>query len=137
MQTNLPLSFQHSRHFVTHWNAGMTWVPHALNENHETARTTAFNLGQSVVWLAKPRFNVLLETLWTSNESIVALRKTQRFQNLFVSPGVRWAHNLDNGLQIVPGLAVPIGIGPSAGEKAVIVYLSFEHPFAFAHSRPR
>jgi len=34
-----------------------------------------------------------------------------------------------NGLQIVPGVAMPIGIGPSAGETGVFLYLSFEHPF--------
>jgi hypothetical protein len=24
---------------------------------------------------------------------------------------------------------VPLGVGPSAGERAVLLYLSFEHPF--------
>jgi len=46
-----------------------------------------------------------------------------------LSPGIRWAHNFKNGLQIVPGIGVPLGVGPSAGEKAVFLYLSFEHPF--------
>jgi hypothetical protein len=41
---------------------------------------------------------------------------------------VRWAHNFTNGLQIVPGVSVPMGAGPSAGERGVIFYLSFEHP---------
>jgi hypothetical protein len=136
VQTNLPFSIQHSSHFVTHWNAGATWVPHALNERRESASTMAFNLGQSVVWLAKPRFNVLLETLWTSSEVVGGARKTQKSQDLYVSPGVRWAYNFESGLQIVPGLAVPVGVGPCAGEKGLIMYLSFEHPFAFAHSRP-
>ena len=36
---------------------------------------------------------------------------------------------LQDGLQIVPGIAMPIGVGPSAGEKSVLIYLSFEHPF--------
>lgn len=137
VQTNLPVSIQHSSHFVTHWNAGATWVPRALNERHESASTIGFNLGQSVVWLARPRFNVLLETLWTSSEVVVTARKTQRSQDLYVSPGVRWAYNFESGLQIVPGLAVPMGIGPCAGEKGLIVYLSFEHPFSFARSRPK
>jgi hypothetical protein len=46
-----------------------------------------------------------------------------------MSPGARWAFNFTNGLQIVPGVAMPVGIGPGAGEKGVFVYLSFEHPF--------
>jgi hypothetical protein len=137
LQTNLPISIQHSSHFVSHWNVGATWVPHALNERHETASTTTFNLGQSIVWLARPRFNVLLETLWTSSESVIGAGKVERLQNLYLSPGVRWAHNFESGLQIVPGVAMPIGVGPSAGERGVILYLSFEHPFSFAHSKAK
>ena len=46
-----------------------------------------------------------------------------------MSPGVRAAFDLPSGLQIVPGVAVPFGVGPSDGERGVFVYLSFEHPF--------
>jgi hypothetical protein len=63
--------------------------------------------------------------------------KTLRSQDLYVSPGVRWAYNLKGDLQIVPGIAAPVGIGPSAGDKGIMFYLSFEHPFALAHSQPR
>jgi hypothetical protein len=137
LQTNLPISIQHSKRLVSHWNAGATWIPRALNEQRDAARSVGVNLGQSMVWLARPRLNFLVETLWTSSESVVAPDKTVRSQNLYVSPGIRWAHNLNHGLQIVPGIAAPIGVGPSAGEKGLILYLSFEHPFALAHSRAR
>jgi hypothetical protein len=43
---------------------------------------------------------------------------------------VRAAFDFDSGLQIVPGIAAPIGIGPSGGETALFFYLSLEHPFA-------
>jgi hypothetical protein len=43
--------------------------------------------------------------------------------------GVRGAINFASGLQIVPGVAIPIGVGPSHGDRGVFVYLSFEHPF--------
>jgi hypothetical protein len=42
---------------------------------------------------------------------------------------VRAAFNFSSGLQIVPGIAAPLGAGSSSGEKGVFVYLSFEHPF--------
>jgi hypothetical protein len=135
VQTNLPLSIQHSVHWVTHWNAGASWVSNAHNANDESAGVVGVNLGQSVVWLAQPRVNFLLETLWTTNQKIVAPDKTNWSQNLYISPGMRWAYNFKNGLQIVPGIAVPVGIGPSSGDVGVIMYLSFEHPFSFAHSR--
>jgi hypothetical protein len=47
---------------------------------------------------------------------------------LIVNPGFRYAINCKSGLQIVPGIALPIGIGPSAGELGIFLYLSFEHP---------
>ncbi|HZK78257.1 MAG TPA: hypothetical protein VFC35_05065 [Gemmatimonadaceae bacterium] len=46
-----------------------------------------------------------------------------------ISPGVRAAFNFASGLQIVPGIAFPIGVGPSSGERGAFIYLSFEHPF--------
>lgn len=46
----------------------------------------------------------------------------------FIYLGVWFAINLKSGLQIVPGLSVPIGIGPSEEEYGGLLYLSFEHP---------
>ena len=128
-QTNLPLSVVLSKHFVTHWNAGATIIPRAKDALGAKARVTGFNLGQSVIWQVHPRFNVLLETLWTRTERVVGPNNTQHDDALFVSPGVRWAYNFENGLQIVPGIAMPIGAGPSVGDKGVLLYLSFEHPW--------
>jgi hypothetical protein len=135
LQTNLPVSIQHSQRLVTHWNTGATWLPHARNEFGSSASVVATNLGQSTVWVAKPRLNFLVETFWLGGERVVDDKKTEWSHDLYVSPGIRWAYNFRNGLQIVPGIAVPIGIGPSAGEKGIIFYLSFEHPFGPARSR--
>lgn len=52
-----------------------------------------------------------------------------------MSPGLRWAINFPSGLQIVPGIALPMGVGPSKGERAIFFYLSFEHPFGKARKR--
>jgi hypothetical protein len=129
VQVNLPMSVVVNKRLVTHWNAGTTLVPRARNEVGERAFATGYNLGQSMIFLAHPRFNVMLETVWSGSESVMAPDRTQRAHNLFMSPGIRWAHNFASGLQIVPGVAVPIGVGPSAGEKGLVLYLSFEHPF--------
>jgi hypothetical protein len=58
----------------------------------------------------------------------------ERTQTLTVNPGVRAAFDLPGGLQIVPGVGLPIGFGPSRGNDAVFLYLSFEHPFRGAGS---
>jgi hypothetical protein len=71
----------------------------------------------------------MMETFFLSAQKVVGSGKTEWSNTLFLNPGIRWAYNFKNGLQIVPGIAVPIGIGPSAGEKGVFLYLSFEHPF--------
>ena len=129
VQTNLPVSIVLSKRLVSHWNAGATVIPHAQDPSGDRASATGYNLGQSFIWLANSRFNVMLETVFASSQFVVAPDKTEWSRSLFINPAIRWAYNFENGLQIVPGIGVPIGIGPSSGEKGVFLYLSFEHPF--------
>ena len=129
VQVNLPASVVVARTVVTHWNVGGTVTPSAKNAVGDRATTVACNLGASVVWLARPTFNALLEIVWTREEAVTGPGRTAASDGLSISPGIRWAHNFSSGLQIVPGVAFPIGVGPSAGDDAVLLYLSFEHPF--------
>ena len=129
LQTSLPMSVVVNRKLVTHWNLGATFLPNAQNTSGGRAFSAAYNLGQSIIWLARPRFNVMLETVFANSQSVVARDKTAWSRSLFLSPGIRWSYNFKNGLQIVPGVGVPMGVGPSYGEKGVFLYLSFEHPF--------
>jgi len=129
LQTNLPLSVVLGRKLVSHWNAGATFFPHAQDASGDRAATAGYNFGQSFIWLTNARFNVMLETVFARSQTVVSSDHTEWTSSLFLSPGVRWACNFKNGLQIVPGIGVPLGVGPSAGEKGVLLYLSFEHPF--------
>ncbi|MBZ5571733.1 MAG: transporter [Acidobacteriia bacterium] len=129
VQTNLPVSIVLARKWVSHWNAGATLIPHAQDELGNRAFSAGYNLGQSFIWLAAPRFNVMLETVFNRAQSVTAPDKTEWASSVFLNPGIRWAYNFKNGLQIVPGIAAPLGVGPSAGEKGIFLYLSFEHPF--------
>jgi hypothetical protein len=108
LQLMLPVSTVLSPHFVAHWNAGATF-------GHDRSFTAA----QSVVWLIHPRFNALVETVWSGARDAT---------DLVVSPGIRWSYDRPKGLQIVPGLAFPISLRGN-GQRSVIAYLSFEHPF--------
>lgn len=125
-QVNLPVSVEHSKLIVTHWNAGLTFTPRARNILGDRANTTSFNLGQSTVFLIRNNFNFLVETVWNRNSAVAGPSLTSINYSLLVSPGIRWAYNFKNGLQIVPGIAAPIGVGPSRGEHGVFLYLSFE-----------
>jgi hypothetical protein len=135
LQTNFPVSIQHTRYLATHWNAGVTWIPSAQNALGQHGTALNPNLGQSTVWLVKPRFNALCEVLWSSNATVIGPRHTSRTQSVYVSPGVRWAYNFKSGLQIVPGIGVPFGFMSVQNQKGVIFYLSFEHGLRAAHSR--
>jgi hypothetical protein len=129
LQTSLPLSVVMSKKLVTHWNAGATFFPRAQDVSGDRAATAGYNFGQSFIWLANARFNVMLETVFARSQTVVAQDRTEWTSSFLLNPGIRWSYNFSNGLQIVPGIAVPLGVGPSAGEKAILLYLSFEHPF--------
>ena len=128
-QTNLPLSLVVAPTIVAHSNLGYTWTPKAKDGLGNKADLKAWNAGQSLVWLASPRINVMLEAIYTHGQEVAGASSTSTVKSAFVSPGVRWAYDFASGLQIVPGIAFPIGVGPSRPEKAVFLYLSFEHPF--------
>ena len=129
IQGSLPFSVVLTGKLVTHWNAGATIIPNARDTAGDTGTSFGYNFGQSIVWLAHTRFNVLLETVFNRSQQVTAPKTARWTSDLLLSPGIRWAYNFKNGLQIVPGVGVPLGLGPSAGEKGVFLYLSFEHPY--------
>ena len=105
VQLNVPASVTLTPALVSHWNAGVTALP----------QLTTYNLGASMIWLARPTFNLMLEVTWLGQSRGGA-------HDVVMNPGVRWAYNFPSGLQIVPGVAFPDG-------KSVFLYLSFEHRF--------
>ncbi|GLI39535.1 transporter [Geobacter hydrogenophilus] len=127
-QVNIPLSVELSDKLVTHWNMGATFTPDAKDNAGDKANVRGFNYGASLIYLVNENFNLMLETAGTTTETVPKNGITTTESTFFINPGVRFAINLKSGLQIVPGLSVPIGIGPSEGEYGGLVYLSFEHP---------
>jgi hypothetical protein len=128
-QTNWAMSVVFNKKLTTHWNVGATVVPTGKDTSGDQAQTYAYNLGHSFVWTARPRFNALLETVFVRAESVSSQVHTEWANQLLLNPGIRWAYNFSSGLQIVPGISMPIGVGPSSGERGVFFYLSFEHPY--------
>jgi hypothetical protein len=126
-QANLPLTINPSPALVTHWNAGVTLTPSAKSPDGLTATTVDRNLGGSVIWLAQPRLNFLVEMLWLQEDVITGPGSTRNHETLLLSPGVRVAFDLAGNVQIVPGLAYSVGLTESSD--AFFVYLSVEHPF--------
>lgn len=128
VQLNLPLSVRVDRALVTHWNAGAS-VTRARATLGGRGTIRSVSAGASAIWLVAPLFNVMLETVWDRIESLDDSGTRVAEDSFVVLPGVRAAINLPRELQIVPGIGVPIGVGPSSGERDLFLYLSFEHPF--------
>jgi len=129
VQVSLPVSVVLRPRLVTHFNLGAVVTPSAKNARGDQAGLFTYDLGASAIFLAHPRFNVMLEALYVDAESVAGPERTERTRILFLSPGIRGAFNFASGLQIVPGLAFPFQLGPDRTENAVLLYLSFEHPF--------
>ena len=111
LEGNLPVSYVVSEALEIHSNSGLLL-------DGESGAVDA-RLGASGVLRVHPRVNLLLETVWESDQEDV----------LLLNPGVRWAFDLAGDLQIVPGVAYTLAIGPDS-PSAFFLYLSFEHPFS-------
>jgi hypothetical protein len=129
IELNVAASTVLSDLFVTHSNLGVTHTPSARNARREKAATTGLDAGQSLIWTFRPNLHLMLEAIWSRAQVVTGPHRTEWQSEAFVSPGIRAAINLAGGLQIVPGLAFPIGVGPSSGDRSVLLYLSFEHFF--------
>jgi hypothetical protein len=129
IEVALPVSYALNSRFVGHTNGGLTLTPAAQAPNGERDAIMETFIGQSLVFLAHRNVNLMAEVVWDVEESVVAAGVVDRTESFFFAPGLRTAINFPSGMQIVPGIAVPIGLGPSRGDRAVFVYLSVEHGF--------
>ncbi|HEX2722297.1 MAG TPA: hypothetical protein VHM24_05225 [Gemmatimonadaceae bacterium] len=128
-EINIPVSYVVSPYLVTHLNAGGAVTPSARNQVGDQARTAELGIGQSVIVTASNAIQPMLEVIYSRREEVESDDRTVADESFFISPGVRAALNFRSGLQIVPGVAFPIGAGLSRGQRGVFFYLSFEHMF--------
>ena len=87
------------------------------------------NYGMSIIYLMSENLNFMLEFAGQSVESPATGGNTTRQESFVISPGIRYAINLASGMQIVPGIAIPYGVGPSDNERSIFLYTSVEHAF--------
>jgi hypothetical protein len=127
-QLSFPFSFLLSTKFVTHYNVGVTYTPGTKNANGSRVDMTACNYGLSVILLLYKNFNLLMEAVGTCTKIKGANEGSSNSRTFLLNPGFRYAINFKSGLQIVPGLAIPVGLGPSKRTSGLFAYLSFEHP---------
>lgn len=128
IQLNLPVSKRWTNAVVTHYNLGVTLLPGVKNPAGGTVSLTSAFGGGSVIWLATERFNVMFEALHTISEQFSAAGGTETAGETILSPGFRYAVDI-GGVQIVPGLAVPLSYISGELHEGFFLYLSFEHFF--------
>lgn len=126
-QINIPLSIKLSDSWVTHWNAGTTIIPNSKIADGPHFNSYGFNFGTSFIYLVSKNVNLMCEGVWNSLETLQSDGAKTRNDVFTINPGVRFALNCKSGLQIVPGLAMPITFGNSATNYGVFTYLSLEH----------
>jgi len=127
-QANLPVSVDISDKWVMHWNLGATYTPDSKEPGGAKSDTVGTNFGASAIYSITQKFNFMLEAVWNSTEAVQADASKVREDSFFINPGFRGAIDFASGLQVVPGISFPYGIGPSKGEYGALLYLSFEHP---------
>jgi len=127
VQAAVPISIRLGEQFITHIDPGYTHFSSARAAGGARGNLGTVSLAGSLIWLAQERFNVMLEGAWAGNASRVNGVDSWD-ASFFINPGVRWSYNFASGLQIVPGISFPIGVGPSSGTQ-MLLYLSFEHPY--------
>ena len=128
VQVNLPLSVRLDRALVTHWNAGAS-LTRARTTLGERGTIRSVFAAASAIWLIAPTVNLMLETAWDRTEALDDGGDRVSQNSFVILPGIRGAINLPHDLQLVPGVGVPIGAGPSSGERDLFLYFSVEHPF--------
>lgn len=111
----------------THLETGI--FRHTRNSAQEPLHQYEFAAGQSLVWYVRPKLNALLEAKWERSVIREGENPRQHEDELFVAPGIRWAHILNNRFVIIPGISVPLGVGPSRGDRGIMFSFAVEHPF--------
>ena len=135
-QVNLPFSKGAGRLYY-HWNVGVTASPGVdatqgfptLLPVDATATLVTPHVGGSVIWAARPLFNILVESVVEFEEALGAPGATARAVVVTMSPGLRVGWNVGR-TQWVAGAAFPVT--RAGGETAVgaLGYLSYELPLA-------
>lgn len=133
-QFNLAVTKRLGRKFVSHYNAGYTYIAQAdrynqdLNGNqvlsHEK-NLNFYNLGTSLIWFVVPKFNLMLEGLANFESDIEENGQITKSNQFTLNPGFRFAFDIGK-VQIVPGFGLPISFSKDNNNIGAFIYLSIE-----------
>jgi hypothetical protein len=125
-QGGIPFSVYLTDDIIMNWNMVGTYTTGKKNSTGIEYDALDMNFGIGMAVNVIDNIDILFESVWNSYE-ILDNGIKGRNDTAFINPGIRGAIRFDSGLEIVPGISTPIGVGPSNGEYSVFLYLSFEH----------
>jgi hypothetical protein len=135
-QWTLPFSKKVTSRLALNANFGVAYLPKvrtpldSLGGALSPKRSlVSYIAGGSAIFAILPRFHVLLEWLGEFEESINDNGKAEREFKPILSPGFKTAIVNEEKLQIVTGVAAPIGLNRKANNYGVFLYFSIEHHF--------
>jgi len=137
LSVKLPVSVAITEWFTSNSIVEFCHTRSARNTDGQSANTSEYAIGQSFVWFAKPKLNFLVETVWERQQEVTGHGSTVNSHSFLVSPAVRWAYEFKGGLTVSPGVAIPIGLGPSRGENNILFYIAFSHPIRKRHDETK
>ena len=121
-QVNLPVSKIVADNLTLHTNAGVTTFFDVGGHS-----PTSYNIGGSFIYAVSRNFNLMLEGLEEWSETVDGFGNVENDSAFTISPGTRYALNLEGGTQVVVGAAAPIRFENGNTDYGVFLYLSIEH----------
>jgi hypothetical protein len=135
-QWGLPFSKKLASRFAMHANFGLTYLPHvqarldgSTGPLSPKGSLVSYNVGSSAIFAILPRLHLMLEWVGNFDQSINDDGKRERSFRSTISPGFRTAIVNEEKLQIVAGIAAPIGLNRRTDNIGTFLYLSVEHDF--------
>lgn len=133
-QWNLPFSKKLADRFAAHANFGLTYQPHvralldaSTGQLSPKRSLVSYNIGASGIYALFPRFHLMLEWIGNFEANINDNGRPERSFMPVISPGFRTAIVNEDKLQIVVGVASPIGLNRKADNFGAFLYFSVEH----------
>ena len=133
-QWSLPFSKKVADRLAFHFNSGLTYLPHvkasADADGHSANKSlVSYNVGGSAIVAVLPRLQLMLEWVGNFDQGLNDVGKRERSFRSTISPGFRTAIVNEEQLQIVTGVAAPIGLNRRTDNIGAFIYFSVEHDF--------
>jgi hypothetical protein len=130
-QWNFPFSKKVASRVALHANLGVTYLPHVrspMNNGQLSPKRSLVSpwIGGSAIY-ALLQLHLMLEWLGIIQDNINGDGRAVRTFNPLIAPGFRAAVVNEEDLQIVMGVAAPIGLNRQVNNYGAFLYLSIEH----------